>query len=845
MASPQDGDTGSSPETTKEVLNKQLETYHKLAGMDFSAAELAMAVQHGMKYSVPIHGKLKSSQSLDFKKPSPLTVMSWKASDVWQDEQSLAQGPHAGNLSSEPSQSASGTASHPSGPSEPPPYSAPASHEDEISLTGTPVDIFRLMRQALQSSNERRKPKVAPVTPEGLPLPVGKLLRTQKARGIYALATSRLSLFRSFNTVRPINDRKLWFFPHEEPPIDAFPLFARPCPTRPRHGFVESRTVQNRADLEVLWAETLAQDPDGEIVLLPRLTGKVSAVATAAGVTFGTGNDGATGGHHSVTIGVPTSNEAWLASATKQIVDPTYTTSGYGEPPVSVPNPFWLDTGIQSSPYVELVEDRGEMIVVQLRDGPIPPKEGNYIPHTFHAWLPILDNGCSLLEWEQRTASNEFKQDGTFYHSPGGSLASHYAVHCLLNGIPVITDAAGMGPGKWHAGKMYHSGSGGPYSIRAENANELNFQLGKLWNAPAFNEALATTKSALYHSGLIRMATATVHAMPSWGKEHLNLQAASAVLITKFLAAAILGEDRHFYSSSGPGTYTSRRHDSWQASSRDGSPERHEEFEDWLPVRDQKPAPGAGVWSSVDWNAFPRQFVKPPSRYIKNRLPRNIVYSGVLASEFSTLKEQVANALHDFRLPWRNSSFGGPKWAQVCVATLKVINDLELFGILPNADNWKSVQKSLNVALHTAHNGGMILTKWISADVLDQMEKTPQVGFLNAWAAAFVLGGDDFLQSGPKYYGEHPRVSKDDFTPEDYPYYDALGHLETETQYIYAHWPERMSIPYALTNARSELEPYYAAELSNVSTEAIEDENDYFTSRSIHRVRRGRALPNV
>ena len=44
--------------------------------------------------------------------------------------------------------------------------------------------------------------------------------------------------------------------------------FARPCPTVPRHGFVESGPVKSDDELKEVWRQTKEADPEGEMLML-------------------------------------------------------------------------------------------------------------------------------------------------------------------------------------------------------------------------------------------------------------------------------------------------------------------------------------------------------------------------------------------------------------------------------------------------------------------------------------------------------------------------------------------------------------------------------------------------
>ncbi len=117
--------------------------------------------------------------------------------------------------------------------------------------------------------------------------------RTQKARGIAALARYHASYLvppfeiHCASTVRP--EQLLGYF-------------SRPCPMRPRHGFVDSRKITSVEEADVLIRETLAADPEAEIVTMPLIEAACSGIWTTGLLTIGVGNDGATAGTSARTL---------------------------------------------------------------------------------------------------------------------------------------------------------------------------------------------------------------------------------------------------------------------------------------------------------------------------------------------------------------------------------------------------------------------------------------------------------------------------------------------------------------------------------------------------------------
>lgn len=223
--------------------------------------------------------------------------------------------------------------------------------------------------------------------------------RTQKARGIVALSRHSGEYVPPFkvHNARDVNPDKLIGF------------FSRPCPVRPRHGFVDSRKVNSLQEGHALIRETLLADPEAEIVTMPLIEAALSGIWTTGLLTIGRGHDGATSG-----------TSAWNLPALGNLVNGRVLT----------------EAGVQGNPYVEILWPSGveNYRLVQLRDGPALPKTQDFIPHPIRV-QHILHAAGDLLWWERKLQS---AAPGTVVYHPGGSLASHYAIHAVLNQVPVL-----------------------------------------------------------------------------------------------------------------------------------------------------------------------------------------------------------------------------------------------------------------------------------------------------------------------------------------------------------------------------------------------------------------------
>lgn len=539
------------------------------------------------------------------------------------------------------------------------------------------------------------------IVPDKTPL-VRDRLNSQKAVGVYALVTRRLRHLGG-DTYLLSPPRELYFWP-DRPAAERYPLFARPCPITPRHGFVDSRIVHNEAEAEAVYAEARAADPQAEMILMPPLTARHSGIMTGNAVSYGAGNDAATGGKEVVTVQTPGIPSDFLGWATK---------AHHGLSPL---------VQIKDHPYLEIVEHHGANVAVQLRDGPIPPTTRNYIPGgllTYSDQQLIQDGGMDLLEWEKLTA--QFKASGkrAIYWAPGSALSSHYAVHCILNEIPVITDSERP----WH-GQRFSDESAAldwyPDHLRMH---------GKFVNtardANLFTKGLRQPGRWRFVKDLLMMAVATTHSQALWKSDHSNLQAIAAVTLARFIAGAAIGEARHF---------------------REYGPEQPGDWED--DIRD-----GRDDIQQVDWSAFKLRLSKIG--------PRNAVYGHVLSAPWDVLRKQVENSIKDFHHEWENSSYGGHAWGNVAILAARLMASIDGFRLIPTKDNWTTVQQDMNAALHAAHNSGNVFNKWLNDDTdgeLDQIASLPVLGFASSWAAAAVLDPGRLLYEGHRYFGPKEEV---------------------------------------------------------------------------------------
>jgi hypothetical protein len=249
--------------------------------------------------------------------------------------------------------------------------------------------------------------------------------RTQKAKGLSILATSGFDVpeNKMYKIERLKTKKQL---------ENLIGNFVRPCPVTPRHGFVDSRSVTTLDDVKNLIKETKAADKQAEFIVMPFIKASHSGIWTEGQLSVGTGNDGATSGRDSLIIpiqGVP-------SNMSKSNWDNLLKNAGITQSPYM--ELLWIKTVNQKylggGEYAD--NDVFTTKFVQLRDGPKLPNSVNFIPKETTVTNIVLAEG-DLLKWESDV--KDFKPGTVVYH-PGGSLASHYAIHAYLNNIPVLID---------------------------------------------------------------------------------------------------------------------------------------------------------------------------------------------------------------------------------------------------------------------------------------------------------------------------------------------------------------------------------------------------------------------
>lgn len=265
------------------------------------------------------------------------------------------------------------------------------------------------------------KPKPITVYPQaGIPsVCMDGAPKTQKARGIVALQKHKM-LSEGFARIANSEETAI-----AAAQAQGFPCFVRPCPITPRHGFVDSRVVQDVDGVRQVWKETVAADPQGELIVMPYVNADYNMVWRPGLLAVGPGHDGATAGHASISIFL---QPQWSKSGIWQTVS--------------------TDAGVnlaQDDPFIEAVSAGGsDTVVTQIRagvQGTVTAPDWNPEPFQIGEVITIAEetkaDPDAMLAWETR--AKELIPGFHVVYNPGGNLGDHWSVHAQIAKIPVVT----------------------------------------------------------------------------------------------------------------------------------------------------------------------------------------------------------------------------------------------------------------------------------------------------------------------------------------------------------------------------------------------------------------------
>jgi len=347
--------------------------------------------------------------------------------------------------------------------------------------------------------------------------------KTQKVRGVAALVSDHNGFRHAPH--HPLFDKGLALLktaivlPYQTDARHLPSMFARPCPSRPRHGFVESSVVTCTKGANLKFQQAKLEDPEAEMLVMAHANGRYSALSVPNMLTLADGFSGCTFGGAMYSVSIPHS-------------------------PIPSSASLLAAAGVTNTPYIEYVEHAGMMMPVQLRDGPaIVGVQQNYIPHDIPPDPVILTCSHDLITYEQQLSVADPKKSVVFGF--GKPLTSHYGAHAISFGIPFITDQA-----------LYEQRGCGikknTSAIVPARYHQIAMRLKQLMKTPLANHArIYDTDSGYATRKLERSvvyALTVAHLCPVWPKYQSDLNAITASGLFHFIgsfAVALLGELRH------------------------------------------------------------------------------------------------------------------------------------------------------------------------------------------------------------------------------------------------------------------------------------------------------------
>lgn len=534
-------------------------------------------------------------------------------------------------------------------------------------------------------------------------LPAQYTARSQKARGVIALGKSHVSRFsnRAAANARVYHNGRFHRGEYSSEAIDiSFPFFARPCPLRPRHGFVDSRPINDMGDWQALLADIAECDePDCEVLCMPFINdGEFSAVITPGGIALGPGHDGATSGHNSFSI--PTNSEG------------SATASGVVG--------WWDDLarakyGIENTPYFEIVNGMVDGLsgktneIVQVRDGPEVKLSDSHIPKRMTV-KNVVEACGDLLEWETIVAD---LPRGTAVYHPGGNMSSHYAVHCAINKVPILCARKPV------VGEVLVPDDSAPI-LTEEGAAEIALLMPHAYKLVA--DSLKCVEGSAKFSDYVKLGIGALHASTAWGSDHhlLKLRAVGAAAILLAAPSACLGEMRH-WRTNGPG-----RHNQVYV----------------ITGKDTDDVTIIGRSTSI---------VKPcPSEWIQMGGERAAAFTRTADAPIPFIASELLIARDEFNGGMWGNQYGGTKWGTCTSVSIDLISAMGSFVSDPTVESWGKVLTKINTIVNTSHNTGSFLNKFVANEDFDQyaLEQATAFSTLAAFRTVTALpeeGAADFI----------------------------------------------------------------------------------------------------
>lgn len=347
-------------------------------------------------------------------------------------------------------------------------------------------------------------------------------MRTQKAKGIlvgiYEIFQKYPHLCKFFAPMA----HRLVSHPSQieafQDKID-FPIFGRPCPVRPRHGFVDSQVLLTKYDLMSMWNKAVAHDNKAEIIIGPHMPAvKYNSIYVSSGnIAIGVGNDGATGGKKSVSFPVA---------------------------PTKFTKKIKRLSGVKDNDelYLESIMQDNWWHLAQVRGGPaLNIASADYIPQEVKVTDVAIPHD-NLIAWEEDVKLYK-DSPGIVVYGNGHTLASHAAIHCILNKVPFITSEKPV------VGQVLKP------TLNAESPklNRKRFREG-MWAADKLLAKVIDDKHV--HTELQKHFYFALSVLHNWAYLKNSTEAdwllgAAAQTLARICCALCFGEHRHMYESNG------------------------------------------------------------------------------------------------------------------------------------------------------------------------------------------------------------------------------------------------------------------------------------------------------
>ena len=531
---------------------------------------------------------------------------------------------------------------------------------------------------------------------------------TQKGKGIRAIKFARLDngVLASEQRVHGMSSRlahNTFIWPQQRADVEDLMnrqaiVFARPCPSRPRHGYFESVPIPAHSltdwvnTLNIIYNKIKANDPDGELLIMPFFQAEYSAVVTPYSFHVGDGNDGVTSGK----------------SAFLQLNFPhTRDTTGIGMLGTFF-NELPEELGIESIPYFEILyKGRCKPELVQVRDGIAPSLGSNYYApeqcdlaykYSYTYTKDDIEN-MDMLEWERMTRrwgqQNKRNKNKRWIILPKHtSMASHMGLHCMLNEIPVVFKYSPeyntvMREGTVTLSNVSTIPATEWTSVAVRSAiinavrNNTVFTLYQEWIGQSVPRTSSYEDLTNALEGMLNVALVCAHHGVCWNGKALPFLFQWLVMYIRISAAICYGELRHFSRTAvGEGKRT--------------KPPKSSPT-DYLPI-------------------------VPAGRDSREATWLQGLYFG-----WADLGGALGDMIEDFNEPSWPSTYGGKNWAYGTTQILELyrqINDMTTQGY--TYEKMQTLLVTWHASINATHNGKVeLLTKIVSRNTLILAEMSP------------------------------------------------------------------------------------------------------------------------